>query len=92
MAGTTTTKIIKGIIKNNKSNNGIVWENKGLNEVGRRADNNEIVIRIDSRYFRPTEVDELLGDASKARKKLGWSPSISLEAVSYTHLTLPTKA
>ncbi len=65
--------------KNNKSNNGIVWENKGLNEVGRRADNNEIVIRIDSRYFRPTEVDELLGDASKARKKLGWSPSISLE-------------
>ncbi len=63
--------------KNNK--NGIIWENEGLNEVGRRADTNEIVIRIDSRYFRPTEVDELLGDASKAKEKLGWSPSTTLE-------------
>ena len=39
----------------------------------------EIVIRIDSRYFRPCEVDTLLGDAKKARDKLGWSPKISLE-------------
>ena len=40
------------------------------NEVGRRADTNEIVIRIDKKYFRPTEVDELLGDPSKAHKNL----------------------
>ena len=40
---------------------GIIWEGKGLDEVGRRADTNEIVIKIDSRYFRPSEVDELLG-------------------------------
>ena len=64
-----------------KSNNGkgIIWKNQGINEVGIRADTNEIVIRIDQRYFRPTEVDELLGDASKARKKLGWKPKKTLE-------------
>jgi len=58
---------------------GIIWENEGINEVGKRADTNEIVIRIDPRYFRPTEVDQLLGDASKARNKLGWQTKISLE-------------
>ena len=57
----------------------IIWEDKGINEIGRRADTNEIVIRIDPRYFRPTEVEELLGDASKAKNKLGWEPKISLE-------------
>ncbi len=59
----------------------IIWEGEGVNEVGRRADTNEIVVRIDSRYFRPTEVDQLLGDATKAQKKLGWSPKISLETL-----------
>ncbi len=57
----------------------IVWEGSGLDEIGRRSDTNEIVIRIDKRYFRPTEVDSLLGDASKAKEKLGWVPSITLE-------------
>ncbi len=59
----------------------IIWEGEGLNEVGIRADNNEIVVRIDPRYFRPTEVNELLGDASKAKKKLGWKPKITLETL-----------
>tara|TARA_B100001248_G_scaffold250935_1_gene225533 strand:- start:49 stop:1167 length:1119 start_codon:yes stop_codon:yes gene_type:complete len=63
----------------NKQNNGIIWEGEGLNEIGKRADNGEIVIRIDPRYFRPTEVDELLGDSTKARKKLNWQPKISTE-------------
>ena len=62
-----------------KGVNGIVWEGKGLDEVGRRADTNKIVIRIDPRYFRPTEVNELLGDSSKARKKLNWEPKITIE-------------
>ena len=62
-----------------KGVNGIVWEGKGLDEVGKRADTNEIVIRIDPRYFRPTEVNELLGDSSKARKKLNWEPKITIE-------------
>ncbi len=58
---------------------GIIWKNEGLNEIGLRADTKEVVIRIDPRYFRPTEVDELLGDATKAREKLGWTPKTSLE-------------
>ncbi len=64
---------------NKKSNNGILWEGEGINEIGRRADTGEIVIRVDPRYFRPTEVEELLGDSSKARKKLNWEPKISIE-------------
>ena len=64
-----------------KNNEGpsILWEGKGINEVGRRADTNEIVIRIDQKYFRPTEVEMLLGDSTKAFKKLGWKPKVTLE-------------
>ena len=62
-----------------KNNSRIIWENEGINEIGKRADTGQIVIKIDPRYYRPTEVDELLGDASKAEKKLGWKPKISLE-------------
>ena len=62
----------------NKSN-GIVWEGKGINEIGKRADTGEIVVRVDPVYFRPTEVDELLGDSSKAKKKLNWEPKISIQ-------------
>ena len=58
---------------------GIFWEGEGLNEVGRRADTNEIIIKIDPRYFRPTEVDELVGDPQKGYEKLGWEPEIKLE-------------
>ena len=63
------------------SKNGIVWEGQGLNEIGRRADNGKIVIRIDPRYFRPTEVQTLLGNPSKAKEMLGWEPSITLEEI-----------
>ena len=64
-----------------KEKNGpsIVCEGEGVNEIGRRADTNEIVVRIDPRYFRPTEVDLLIGDPSKALVKLGWKPTSSLE-------------
>jgi GDPmannose 4,6-dehydratase len=41
----------------------------------------DVVVEVDPRYFRPTEVDELLGDASKARKKLGWSPEVSFQGM-----------
>ena len=41
--------------------------------------NQEIIIRIDASYFRPTEVEELLGDPDHAKKRLGWEPKISLE-------------
>ena len=58
---------------------GIKWEGDNLKEVGRRKDSNKIVIRIDKRYFRPSEVDSLLGDSTKAKEKLGWETSTSLE-------------
>ena len=58
---------------------GIIWENKGLKEIGIRSDNGQVVVRIDPRYFRPTEVEELLGDPTKAKTKLGWEPRITLE-------------
>ncbi len=57
----------------------IIWENEGINEIGRRADTSEIVIRVDPRYFRPAEVEELKGDPSKAKNKLGWEPKKNLE-------------
>ena len=65
--------------KDNNSQKSIIWEGEGLDEIGRRADNNEIVIRIDKRYFRPAEVKELLGNPQKALKKLKWFPKTSLE-------------
>ena len=57
----------------------IVWEGTGLDEIGRREDTNEIVIRIDEKYFRPTEVSTLLGDPKLAKNKLGWVPKTTLE-------------
>src|SRR3954453_11376998 len=50
----------------------IEWNGTGVSEVGRDATTGDILIGIDPRYFRPTEVDLLLGDSSKARTKLGW--------------------
>ncbi len=58
---------------------GIIWEGEGLHEVGTRADTGQEVIKIDKRYYRPSEVDTLLGDPTKAREKLGWSPKTSLK-------------
>ena len=55
----------------------IDWQGQGVDEVGRC--NDATVVRIDPRYFRPTEVETLLGDASKARAKLDWSPKTSFE-------------
>ena len=57
----------------------IIWESSDLDEVGKRSDTGEVVVKIDPRYFRPTEVEQLLGDASKARKKLDWKTSITLK-------------
>tara|TARA_B100000886_G_scaffold54682_1_gene33559 strand:- start:25022 stop:26167 length:1146 start_codon:yes stop_codon:yes gene_type:complete len=63
----------------NQQGPSIIWEGNGINEIGRRADTNQIVIKIDPKYFRPTEVELLLGDARKAKEKLGWQYNISLE-------------
>ncbi|MER8438933.1 GDP-mannose 4,6-dehydratase [Mesorhizobium sp. M1312] len=52
----------------------IVWEGKGVDEIGRDAKTGVILVRVDPRHFRPTEVDLLMGNPAKARSKLGWSP------------------
>ena len=51
----------------------------GIEEVGYRSDTGDVVVRIDPRYFRPSEVDTLLGDPTKAKMKLGWTPMTTLE-------------
>ena len=58
---------------------GIIWEGEGINEIGKRIDTGEIVIKIDKKYFRPCEVNNLVGNATKANQKLGWKPKVSLE-------------
>ena len=58
---------------------GIQWRGSDLEEVGHRADTDAAVVRIDPRYFRPAEVETLLGDPSKAHAKLGWTPTTTLE-------------
>jgi GDPmannose 4,6-dehydratase len=55
----------------------IDWKGHGINEIG--SFENKDIIKIDPRYFRPNEVDNLLGDATKAKIKLGWSPKITFE-------------
>ncbi len=60
---------------------GIIWEGEGIHEVGKRADSGKIVIRIDQKYFRPTEVEYLLGDSSVAYEDLGWVPKSTLEDI-----------
>lgn len=57
----------------------IVWEGDGLEEKGIRSDTGDAVVRIDPRYFRPAEVETLLGDPTKARQKLGCTPTTTLE-------------
>ena len=55
------------------------WKGSGVNEKGFDSDTNALIVAVDPRYFRPTEVDALLGDPSKAKQKLGWSSKTSLE-------------
>jgi GDPmannose 4,6-dehydratase len=51
------------------------WEGSGTNEKGFRADTDEIYVEVDSKYFRPSEVDELCGNPTKAKQLLGWNPN-----------------
>lgn len=51
----------------------IGWEGTGVAEVGKDKKTGEVLVRIDPKYFRPTEVELLLGDPSKAKSRLGWS-------------------
>ena len=59
----------------------IQWSGKGVDEVGIDGKTGRTLVRVDPRYFRPTEVESLLGDATKAFKKLGWKPEVSFEGL-----------
>ncbi len=55
------------------------WQGEGLDEIGIEKNSGKTIVRVDSRYFRPTEVETLLGDPTKAKEKLGWVPEITFE-------------
>ena len=57
----------------------IRWVGKAQDEKGYDSETGNLIVAVDKRYFRPTEVETLLGDASKAREKLGWEPKINLK-------------
>ena len=57
----------------------IRWEGEGVDEKGYDTESGQCIVIVDPRYFRPTEVETLLGDPSKAKEKLGWAPIISFE-------------
>jgi GDPmannose 4,6-dehydratase len=57
----------------------IIWQGDGVDEIGKDAKTGDVLVKIDPRYFRPTEVDLLIGDPGKAKEKLGWEAKIGLE-------------
>tara|TARA_X000000950_G_scaffold9140_2_gene10123 strand:- start:24289 stop:25323 length:1035 start_codon:yes stop_codon:yes gene_type:complete len=57
----------------------IIWEGDGVNEKGIDKSTGKVLVEVDPMYFRPTEVDLLIGDSSKAKEKLGWEPKIKFE-------------
>jgi GDPmannose 4,6-dehydratase len=68
-----------GAIPGSTDGAAILWSGEGLEETGRRADTGAVVVRIDPRYFRPAEVETLLGDPTRAKEALGWTPTTTLE-------------
>lgn len=57
----------------------VEWQGEGLDEIGIEKNSGKTIVRVDSRYFRPTEVETLLGDPTNAKEKLGWVPEITFE-------------
>jgi len=57
----------------------IVWKGEGLDEVGIDKNTGRTVVKVNAKYFRPAEVETLLGDATKAKEKIGWEPKISFK-------------
>jgi GDPmannose 4,6-dehydratase len=59
----------------------LIWEGSGVDEVGINAKSGKVVIRIDPEFYRPAEVNTLLGDSSEARKVLGWMPKHTFDSM-----------
>lgn len=75
--GTTVRKFVELAFQAVDIN--ITWRGEGINETGIDSATNRVLVKINSRYFRPAEVDVLVGDCSKARQLLNWAPKTSLE-------------
>lgn len=80
---TGTTYTIRSIVEMTASILGvhIVWEGEELNEVGRNKETGEVIVTIDEKYFRPSEVDLLIGDPEKAESILGWKANMGLHEI-----------
>ena len=76
---TGQTRTVREFVKNAFTEIGveIAWRGQGVDEVGYDKADGQVRVEIDPRYFRPTEVDLLLGDPAKAKEKMGWEPEIS---------------
>ncbi|XP_076677093.1 GDP-mannose 4,6 dehydratase [Andrena cerasifolii] len=59
----------------------IKWEGEGVNEKGQDAQTGQVLVKVNPKYFRPTDVDVLLGDATKAKEKIGWKPTVTFECL-----------
>ena len=57
----------------------VEWSGKGIDEIGRNSQNGDIIVKVNSKYYRPAEVDYLVGDARRAKEVLGWEPKTTLE-------------
>lgn len=57
----------------------ILWKGAGLDEIGSDAKTGRVLVKVDARLFRPTEINSLVGDATKARQKLGWEPTVGFD-------------
>jgi len=66
----------------------IQWQGQGLDEIGIDIKTGKTVVRVDEKYFRPAEVQSLLGDASKARTKLGWTPNYTFDMLVHEMCTM----
>ena len=83
VVATRTTHSVKDFINISAKKIGIklIWKNKGLKEVGIDKTNNKTIIMVNKKYFRETEVDDLIGDYSKAKRLLKWKPKYSFNAL-----------
>ena len=81
MVATGETHTVREFVERAFARLGIVieWRGKGVDETGVDTENGKPVVRIDPRYFRPAEVEQLLGDPSKAKLRLGWEPAIRFD-------------
>jgi len=83
VVATRTSHSVKDFINISAKKIGIklIWKNKGLKEVGIDKTNNKTIIKVNKKYFRETEVDDLIGDYSKAKRLLKWKPKYSFNAL-----------